>query len=96
MKRDLGKAPLDIGGWLILMGIHLIRGISANGNSVIQIFNLHLIGIMQAARIVLIFATLYAFLVLIMLLKRHKAFPCAYIVLEVLLMLFNLSIFNIT
>lgn len=96
MRHGLGNAPLDIGGWLILMGIRLIGGISNNGNSAIQTFSLHPNAITQPVAILLIFAILYAFYVLILFFKRHKAFPVAFIVLEALTILYNLSIFFIS
>ena len=95
MKRDLGKAPLDIGGWLILVGIRLIGGISDNGTSIMRTFILHTNTIVQPIGILFIFAILYAFLVLLLLFKRHKTFSVTYIVLESLTIIFNLSMYFI-
>lgn len=88
MKRDLGEAPLTIGGWLFLIAVRLILGIANSGNSVLQTFGLQLDTTGQAVRALSALLILYCFVVLALFFKRHKAFPVAYIVMESL----NLSL----
>ena len=91
MKRALGEAPLTIGGWLFLIALRLILGIANSGNSVLQTFGLQLDTTGQAVRILSTLLIIYCFVVLAMFFKRHKAFPIAYIVMESLNLIFNIS-----
>ncbi len=95
MKKDLGAAPLTIGGWLFLVALRLILGIANNGNGVLQTFGLQLNTQGQIIRILSALPVIFAFVVLALLLKRHKAFPIAYIMFESFVIFLNLFSFFI-
>ena len=91
MKKDLGDAPLTIGGLLFLVAVRLIIGIAGSGNSILQTFGLQLNMTGQAVRAISALLVIYAFVVLSLFFKRHKAFPAAYIVMESLNLMLSIS-----
>ena len=93
MKKELGDAPLHLGGFLILLLIRLIGGIALNGKSILETFRLHLSPAGQVFRIMLILFILFAFYVSGLFSKRHKWFPGAYIGLEICSVIINLYTF---
>jgi hypothetical protein len=95
MKKELGDAPLYLGGWLIFIGIRLIGGIAANGSSVLQSFNRPLNTLGLITNILLLLFNIYSLFVLWLFTKRHKAFPATYISLESFAILSNISSFFI-
>lgn len=96
MKKDLGEAPLPLGGWLILVGLRLVGGLVMNGNSVMKTFGYNLNVVGQIIRILTILIILYMFIVASLFFKKHKAFPAAYIALEAFSVILNISTFFIS
>ncbi len=90
MKKDLGEAPLTIGGWLFLIASRLIFGIANSGSSLFQVFDLQpdlptrMIQILSALLVV------FAFVACTFLLKRHKAFPVSFIIFNSCSIVFNI------
>ncbi len=91
MKKDLGDAPLHLGGFLILLLIRLIGGIALNGKSILEIFSLELDTIGQIFRIMSAIFLLLSFYVSTLFSRRHKWFPNAYIVMEVFSIIIYIS-----
>lgn len=93
MKKDLGDAPLTLGGWLILIAVRLIGGLLVIVSPIMPAssFNLNATG--QIIRIALLLFIVYALAVSALFLKRHKAFPRAYIILEAVSIILNISTF---
>ncbi len=78
MRKDIGEAPLQIEGWLHLVAVRLVLGIAPNGNYIYEVLksgsDISIISFVLSAG--------FMVFVLIMLYKRHKAFPGVYIGLE--------------
>ncbi len=83
MKRDLGDAPLTIGGWLIFIGIRFFVVTMVIGSDAVRTLHMKF----NALQLLFILLFIYTFIVLVFFSKRHKAFPVTYIIIESLLLL---------
>lgn len=93
MKKDLGDAPLPLGGWLILVGIRLVGGIVMSGSSVTNTIGLDLNVTGQIIRILAFLIIIYVFVVASLFFKKHKAFLAAYVALETISIILSISTF---
>ena len=88
MKKDLGEAPLTIGGWLIFIGIRFFVVTMGIGNDAVRTLHMKF----NALQLLFIILFMYTLIVLIFFSKRHKAFPVTYIIIEFLLLLRSILI----
>lgn len=94
MKKELGPAPLTIGGWLILVGIRLVGGIINTSSSIFKESNSQQSFLALIFSIISVLLLIFTFAVLAFLFKRHKAFPVCYIVLESFFIVSNIITLN--
>lgn len=94
MKKDLGQAPLTLGGWLILVGIRLVGGIINTSSSIFKESNSQQNSLALIFSIISVLLLIFTFAVLAFLFKRHKAFPVCYIVLESFFIVSNIITLN--
>jgi hypothetical protein len=86
MRKVLGEAPLDIGGWLIVLELRLVLGILPSSEYIYQVYRSG----WGAESILFILTFLYGFFALVMMARRHKAFPGIFIGLEAFAALSNI------
>jgi hypothetical protein len=89
MKRKvLGEAPLDIGGWLIVIGIRLFGSAMINGRDIYMVFFTGA----SVTGILFLLTLIYAFAVLIIMVNKYKGFPYFYIGFEAIAIFFNIAV----
>lgn len=90
MKKNLGEAPLTIGGWLFLIAVRLIVGIANSERSLFQVFDLQPDLPNRIVQILSALLVVFAFAACTFLLKRHKAFPVSFIIFNSCSIVFNI------
>jgi hypothetical protein len=86
MRKALDKAPLRIDGWLVVLELRLVLGILPSSEYIYQVYRSG----WGAVSILFILTFLYGFFALVMMARRHKAFPGVFIGLEAFAALSNI------
>jgi hypothetical protein len=88
VRKVLGEAPLDIGGWLIVIGIRLFNSVMVYSRDIYIAF----FSGVSVGGILYLLTLIYAFAVLIIMVNKFKGFPYFYIGFEAIAIFFNIAV----